>query len=96
MEGCVPPDLAVRVERGDCVPAELAAHAEYLALPTAPTGTVRTIGLMIDSHVQMDPALGWTKSLSRVVGLVVGAGTMGAPLAKALVAQGDPRFGGRR
>ena len=95
MGGCVPPDLAVRVERGDCVPAELAAHAEYLALPTAPTGTVRTIGLTID-NVQMDLALGWTKSLSRVVGLVVGAGTMGAPLAKALVAQGDPRFGGRR
>lgn len=92
MEGCVPPDLAVRVEREDCVPTELVAHAEYPAYPTAST-TVSTV----DSGVRMDLALGRTKSLSGVLGLVVvGEATKGAPLAKALDALGDPRFGGHQ
>lgn len=100
-EGCVPPELAVRVERGGCVPTELAARAEYLAIPTN-DGEIPTdlaVARTVNNNDRTDFALlGCSmevpKSLSEMM-VFVAEVTARAALAKAIGAPGDPRLDGR-
>jgi len=73
-EGCDRPELAVRMERGGCLPTELAARAEYLALSTSKKDTdhialycgVIILGVVVGLAMQRmgapgDPRIGQTR-----------------------------------